>query len=67
MSDITRYSDTIPGTEGNYTWPVRFDKTTGGYLGITQEHDGGEPSERVLLSRRQVSALIAFYQGKRRA
>lgn len=60
MSD-TVYSKKIPGTPGNYGWAVRFDKSRGGFLGISQfksDADGG--IERVLLSKTQVTALVAF-------
>ncbi len=58
-ADDTKYSDKIDGDRGNYGWPVRFDKTGRGYLGITQ-FDGETVKDRVLLSPKQVKALITF-------
>lgn len=54
----TKYSDKIPGDRGNYKWSVQLDLTDG-YLGITQ-FDGDEVKERVLLSPKQVEALLDF-------
>lgn len=53
---ITIYSEPVPGDEGNYKREVKFDKTTGGYIGISQTKDDG--LERILLSPKQVKALI---------
>lgn len=53
-----RYSNEVPGDFGNFKWPVRFDEG-GGYVGINQYQDG-KISDRVLLSRQQVLALLAF-------
>lgn len=58
MKDDTVYSDEIKGTRSNYHWPVRFE-LSGGYLGISQTKDD-RSIERVLLSPKQVKALIAF-------
>lgn len=55
-----KYSEPIPGTKGNYNWSVRFDSNRG-YLGISQTREadvGG--SQRILLSPKQVKALLAF-------
>jgi hypothetical protein len=54
----TTYSDEVPGARGNYGWPATFDLTDG-YLGITQ-FEGDTVKDRVLLSPRQVAALVAF-------
>jgi hypothetical protein len=56
--DRTKYSADINGSRGNYYWKVRFDFTTGGYLGISQWHEG--KIERVLLCKKQTDALIKF-------
>ena len=57
--DYTFYSEYIEGSEGNYGWKVKFDKTTPrGYIGITQPKDG--ECERVLLSPKQVKELVKF-------
>jgi len=58
--DRADYSDTFNGERGNYHWPVRFDMSGTGYLGVTQFTANGSPKERVLLSPRQVKALLAF-------
>jgi hypothetical protein len=55
----TKYSDKVAGDKGNYNWDVRFDLTEGKYLGITQ-YDGDVVKDRVLLTLKQVKALIAF-------
>lgn len=55
----TRYSNEIEGSDGNYHWPARFRKHTGGYIGIDQTHDSGK-IESVLLSPSQVRALMTF-------
>jgi hypothetical protein len=55
----TKYSDKIAGDKGNYNCEVRFDLTENKYLGITQ-FDGDTVKDRVLLSPKQVKALIAF-------
>lgn len=59
--DITYYSDKVEGSNGNYHWPCKFD-ITNGYLGITSYEDEGSV-ERVLLSPKQVAALIRFVEG----
>lgn len=64
MSKII-YSDRIPGTDGNYNWAVRYDKD-GGFVGISQTKDDGT-IERVLLSPRQVKALLKFIERGRAA
>ena len=56
---ITTYSDKIPGTTGNYNWPVRFDKTDG-FIGITQLETDGSVKDRVLLSPKQIAKLQKF-------
>lgn len=58
----TRYSDKVPGAEGNYRHAARFD-VTNGYIGITQWTDASV--ERVLLSPAQMRALVAFVTRKR--
>lgn len=58
VNGITRYSKIIPGSRGNYGWTVRYDLLDG-YLGITQV-EGGEIKDRILLSGKQVKALLDF-------
>jgi len=53
---ISYYSHDIKGERGNYEWSARFDFTDG-YVGINQD---GNETQRVLLSPKQVKALIAF-------
>ena len=67
MKGITRYSKDIPGSSGNYQWPVRFDKTDS-FLGIGQSHGemSGAP-DRVLLDGNQVKALLRFLRNARKA
>ena len=61
---ITYYSEKIPGSQGNYKWPARFDLTDG-YLGIDNFPNlADERGSRVLLSPQQVKALLAFLKGK---
>jgi hypothetical protein len=65
VSDETFYSDLVPGERGNYRWPARFD-VSDGYLGINsyygpEETTEGALKDRVLLSPKQVRALIEFY------
>ncbi len=62
MKGIIEYSEKIPGAKGNYGWPVRYDLTDG-YLGISQ-YTGEAPMDHVLLSPRQVLALVEFVQRK---
>jgi hypothetical protein len=57
MSGKIMYSTKVPGDAGNYNAHSQFDLNNG-YVGITQWFDGD--IERVLLSRDQVAALIAF-------
>lgn len=54
----TVYSETVEGRRGNYHWPAKFDLADG-YLGVTQKKND-LPMERVLLSPKQVKALLAF-------
>lgn len=54
----TEYSEKVPGTRGNYEWPVRFE-VTDGYLGIAQ-YEGDKVKDKVLLSPAQVRKLVAF-------
>jgi len=62
-NEITRYSETVEGDQGNYNWPARFDNTNG-YIGITQsDNPNVNETSRVLLSPDQVKALIAFVKG----
>jgi hypothetical protein len=56
MSEI-RYSATIRGDFGNYHWPAEFD-AVGRHVGISQIQGTG--LVRVLLSPKQVRALVAF-------
>jgi hypothetical protein len=66
MSELTMYSQEIPGEHGNAKQRVRFDKTgrsgqKSGYVGISQyAKDGSGPNDRVLLSPKQVAVLLAF-------
>jgi hypothetical protein len=66
MSD-TRYSAKFPGVRANFGQPVRFDLTAG-FLGITQwdAPDAKTVRDRVLLSRKQVDALLAFLGAERK-
>ena len=52
------YSQWIPGAVGNYAWPARFEETHG-FVAIDQKRDDGR-IERVLLSPKQVRALLNF-------
>lgn len=61
--DRTDYSDEIAGSRGNYNWPVRFDMSGTGFLGISQ-FENGVPKERVLLSPKQVKELLAFVRAR---
>lgn len=56
---LTKYSDEILGSKGNYKQAVTFDKTDG-FIGISQRDDNGVLMDRVLLSPEQVQALIKF-------
>lgn len=61
MSDTTEYSDRFAGDKRNHNLPVRFDMTTGGYLGITQwDSDSTKVRDRVLLSPEQVEHLMVW-------
>ena len=64
MKGISEFSRQIPGTRGNFHWPVRFD-ILDGYVGISQLHPAGGQWERVLLSPNQVSALAKFLGEKK--
>lgn len=57
----TEYSTEIPGSDQNHNISVRFDLTDG-CLGITQVKQ--IEVERILLSPRQVRALILFLGAK---
>ena len=59
MTETTKYSDEIPGEHSNYGWGVKLDKSTQGFVGISQSTDGGV-IERVLLSPRQYREFVAF-------
>ena len=59
----TYYSPDIQGDEGNYNQSVRFDKT-GGYVGISQ-YETDILKDRVLLTPKQVEALIKFVKGEK--
>ena len=63
MSDTTRYSKPVPGDKGNYHWTAKFDMTDG-YVGITQV-EVGQTLARVLLSPRQMHALIDFWRSRK--
>jgi hypothetical protein len=57
----------IAGTEGNYSWPVRFERKRG-YVRIVQfEEEGRRVKEIVLLSRAQANALREFLAARRAA
>jgi hypothetical protein len=62
--ETTHYSRDINGEFRNYHWSVRFD-ITDRYLGISQTHDDGTV-ERVLLSPKQVTAMLAFLKSHKR-
>lgn len=62
MVKLTRYSDRIEGSPGNYNWTVRFDDSEG-FLGITQIEDD-KVKDRVLLSPKQVKAMTDFLRAK---
>lgn len=57
--DAAKYSKKVEGNRGNYNWPVRFDITGNGYLGITQ-FEGDTVKDHVLLSPKQVHKLMVF-------
>ena len=64
MPELTMYSTKISGERCNGHCAVAFDKTgrsghTNGYIGITQFAKDG-PTDRVLLSPKQIVMLIAF-------
>jgi hypothetical protein len=61
----TYYSEEITGDRRNYHWPVRFD-TTDGFLRITQS-DEGRVKDCVLLSPKQVQAMIEFVRSHSRS
>lgn len=60
--DLLYHSDTIPGADGNYHWPMKADRTSSGFVGITQDRGDGEEAERILLSRKQYKALVEFVE-----
>lgn len=61
---FTKYSKRIDGEASNYNAEVRYDLTDG-TLGISQfDGEGVGVVDRVLLSPKQVSALIAFLKGE---
>ena len=62
-ADTIRYSKDVQGDRRNYRWPVRFSISTGGYLGINQT-SGSNSIERVLLSPKQVKALLRFLDAR---
>lgn len=61
MKGLRYYSDKIEGARGNYNLPAEYDLTDG-YLGINQKGDAA--TDRVLLSPKQVKALIEFIERK---
>lgn len=63
MDGQTHYSDKIKGERGNYNWPVLYDMTDG-FLRISQS-DGDKVKDCVLLSPKQVKALVDFVQKRR--
>ena len=58
-SGLTDYSAKIAGDRRNYKQVAQFDLTDG-YLGISTQFPEGGTVDRVLLSPRQVKALVAF-------
>lgn len=62
--DYTEYSKIIKGNKGNYYLSVRFDYTTGGYVGISQFNEN--LIERILLNKNQIDGLIRFYRLKQK-
>jgi hypothetical protein len=64
--NTTKYSEQIKGDKRNYNWPVRFDMTTGGFLGISQLEGLDTVRDRVLLSPNQVKELVAFIKSHQR-
>lgn len=52
------YSDKVQGDAQNFNQSVKFDKQEG-YIGIIQ-YDGDAVRDRVLLSPKQLKALISF-------
>lgn len=62
---ITEYSKEVPGCKGNYGWTAQFD-ITDGFLRIVQK-DGPDIKEAVLLSPRQVKAMLAFLEAQSHA
>lgn len=56
------YSEDIGGDLRNHRLPVKFDWSDG-YFGITQKE--GKTIDRVLLSPRQIRALIEFVKTNR--
>lgn len=64
--ELTHYSERIDGAEENHNWAVSFD-TTRGTVGINQFDDDSKLADRVLLSRQQVKALMAFVAKRHRA
>lgn len=62
----TIYSRKVEGDAANYHNACTFDLTDG-YLGITEVQPGRKTIERVLLSPKQVDALIDWLRKRRRA
>ena len=62
--DRTRYSKIFVGAPGNHSFDMRFDVTTGGFVGITQM-DNGDVTDRVLLTKSQFNALVDFVKQKK--
>jgi hypothetical protein len=62
IKDATVYSELIYGARCNYYWPVRFDMSQRGCVGITQveKKDNSAKSDRILMSPAQVKELIKF-------
>ena len=60
----TTYSGVVNGDAQNHKLPVRFD-VTDGYVGISQ-YDGTLVADRVLLSPKQVQALVQFMRKAKR-
>lgn len=57
--EITEYSERVEGDHWNWEKTVRFDATDG-YIGITSFDDDGHVIQRVLLTPKQIKALIRF-------
>ena len=61
----THYSRVIPGAVENHRWAARADVTRG-TVGISQQDEHGQWTDRVLLARAQWEEIVAFVAGARR-